>query len=72
MVPGSSAFVAGLRDGQALTGWSVHDGAPEEKAELTIRDGGEERKIRYLPQGAPLPVPRFSAGDAKACPAQAL
>ncbi len=70
--PGSSASLAGLRDGQSLTGWSVHGGEPEEKVEFTVREGGEERKIRYLPQGPAVPVPRFAVGDPAACASQGL
>ena len=58
---GSSAFQAGLRDGQRLRGWSVHGSRPDREVELKIQDGEEgERTISYLPQGEPIDVPQLS------------
>jgi predicted metalloprotease with PDZ domain len=55
VVPGSAAERAGLVDGMALRGWSVHFGAADRPVELVVEDEGVERTFRYLPAGAPLP-----------------
>lgn len=60
---GSSAFRAGLRDGQRLKGWSVHGSRPDREVELKIEDGEGERMISYFPQGEPIHVPRLSLGE---------
>jgi predicted metalloprotease with PDZ domain len=58
---GTRAWEAGLRDGQRLVGWSVRHGDADTAVELgVIPEGGERRKIRYMPQATPVAVPRFS------------
>ena len=59
--PGSSAYRAGLRDGQRLVGWSITAGDPLRTVELTIEEGGVKRKIEYLPQGSPVGVVQLTA-----------
>ena len=58
---GSAAEKAGLREGQALAGWSVAFGNPDVPIEMTVREAGEERKLRWLPQGEPVSVPQVRA-----------
>lgn len=57
----SNAYRAGLRNGQAIKGWSLHRGDPKIPVEITIDDGGNGRTIRYLPQGRPSKVVQFAA-----------
>lgn len=63
---GSLAAQAGLRDGQELLRWSVERGNIERPVLLTVRDGSGERRIEYLPQGDPIPVPRVRLNPAAA------
>ncbi|WP_197284566.1 M61 family metallopeptidase [Piscinibacter sakaiensis] len=51
VVPGGPAAAAGLRDGQALLGWSVYGGDTSRDIELTLPgvDGGPARPLRYRP-----------------------
>jgi predicted metalloprotease with PDZ domain len=62
---GSAAEKAGLREGQALAGWSVAIGQPDVPIEMTVREDGQDRVIRWLPKGAPVSVTqvRAVAGD---------
>lgn len=64
LVPGSAAERAGLREGDVVQGWSIYFNKPEVPVEVTT--GGKH--ISYLPQGAPVDVPRFKVHDAAACP----
>jgi predicted metalloprotease with PDZ domain len=57
---GSNAYRAGLRDGQRIASWSLHDGDRSVPAEVTIEDGATKRTIRYLPEGKPLDVAMFA------------
>jgi len=57
---GSNAYRAGLRDGQKIASWSLHDRDRKVTAEVTIEDGGTKRTIRYLPEGKPMSVPVFA------------
>jgi predicted metalloprotease with PDZ domain len=52
--PGGCAERAGLRDGMQLRSWSVHFGAVQQPIEIAVREGGEVRKLSYLPQGPPV------------------
>jgi predicted metalloprotease with PDZ domain len=56
----SNAFASGLRDGQKLLGWEVHDQQPLKPARLTVMDGARRLDLSYLPQGPPIQVPLFS------------
>jgi predicted metalloprotease with PDZ domain len=47
----SRAYRAGLRNGQKLASWTIHEGDPEVAAEVTIEDGTTKRTVRYLPEG---------------------
>jgi predicted metalloprotease with PDZ domain len=51
VVPGGPAAAAGLRDGQALLGWSVYGGDVTKDIELTLpgADGAPPRVVRYRP-----------------------
>jgi len=53
---GSAAERAGLREGLPIVRWSVSFGRPEVPVEMVVRDGAEERTIRWLPQGDARPV----------------
>ena len=64
LVPGSAAERAGLREGDAVQGWSIYFNKPEVPVEITT--GGKH--ITYLPQGAPVEVPVFAVADASSCP----
>jgi predicted metalloprotease with PDZ domain len=59
--PGSAAERAGLRNGQALTGWSLEPGNPDREVELTFLEDNNRKVIRYLPQGDPIEIPAFRA-----------
>jgi len=61
VVPGSSAYQAGLRNGQKLEHFSIHRGDPRHPVEATLEDGGAKRIVSYLPQGKPVNVVQFSA-----------
>jgi predicted metalloprotease with PDZ domain len=64
--PGSAAARAGLRDSEALSGWSgIHNGDPDQ--EVVLRVGPDRRKITYLPRGKDVAVPQFAVHDAAAC-----
>ena len=58
--PESAAFRAGLRDGQAVLGWSLWYGDADHEVVLSVRDaeGGAVRQIRYLPRGRPITIPQ--------------
>lgn len=53
--PGGPAERAGLKNGMKLAGWSVTRGDPTREVELTLRESGTTRTLRYLPHGAPVP-----------------
>ena len=61
MKKGSAAEKAGLREGQALAGWSVAIGQPDVPIEMTVREDGQDRVIRWLPKGAPVSVTQVRA-----------
>lgn len=66
VVPGSAAHAAGLRDGQELTGWSVHYGDVER--EIALQLGGDgPGEVRWLPRGERLEVPRFHPREGADC-----
>lgn len=77
LVPGSAAEKAGLVEGQALAGWSIHFGDAAAPVTLTVRTEDGKAKLTYLPASEPRPVPQFrprwsrpgSGEDAKPCPA---
>jgi predicted metalloprotease with PDZ domain len=53
------AYAAGLRDGQRLVSYSLMYGQSEHKAEFTIEENEERRKIAYYPRGAATTVPAY-------------
>jgi predicted metalloprotease with PDZ domain len=57
---GSRAEAAGLRDGSRLYALSVHGDRIDVPVEIDVEQAGERRKIRWLPQGEPVPVPQFA------------
>ena len=61
---GSAAYAAGLRDGQALVGFSVHHGNPDRQIELKIKEGEQPRSVVYFPRGEPIRMPRYQPNDA--------
>jgi hypothetical protein len=63
--PGSAAARAGLRDGDALSGWSIHNGDPDQ--EVTLWIGADRRKLSYLPRGKDVSLPQLAVHDAAAC-----
>jgi predicted metalloprotease with PDZ domain len=60
---GSSAYRAGLRNGQRISSWNIHDGDPKVTAEVTLEDGATKRTVRYLPVGNPTNVPAFTLAE---------
>jgi predicted metalloprotease with PDZ domain len=55
----SAAALAGLRDGQPIVGWSMMPGRADVPIELTVQEKGEERTVRWQPQGQVLRVPQL-------------
>jgi predicted metalloprotease with PDZ domain len=47
--PGTAAYDAGLRDGQKALRRSIYVGDPTKPVELTIKDGEQEKAVKYLP-----------------------
>jgi predicted metalloprotease with PDZ domain len=56
---GTRAYDAGLREGQRLRALSIHGNRPEVPVVVEVSDGGEPRKLTWLPQGETMPVPQF-------------
>ena len=67
---GSEAWKAGLRDGQRLVGWSIHNGDASKEVRLTIQTPDGEHVLRYYPHGADISIQRFTldSGDYSAHP----
>jgi predicted metalloprotease with PDZ domain len=63
--PGSAAARAGLHDGDALSGLSIHKGDPDQ--EVTLWVGPDRRKLTYLPRGKDVSLPQLAVHDAAAC-----
>jgi predicted metalloprotease with PDZ domain len=63
--PGSAAARAGLREGDALAGYSITPGNPDTQIELKV--GPDRHKISYLPRGKQLAVPQFTVHDPATC-----
>jgi hypothetical protein len=60
--PNGAAWTAGLRDGMSIVSASLWRGDASRPVEMRVRDGGEVRMIRFLPQGdAREPVQEFTA-----------
>jgi predicted metalloprotease with PDZ domain len=61
VVPGSAAYRAGLRDGQMIVKrLPIVVGDAMREVELTIKDNGKEKTIRFLPMSNDkTPVPQF-------------
>lgn len=55
---GSSAEKAGLRDGDELSGWSIH-GDADRKIELKVKRNGRTRDVSYYPRGTARRVMQF-------------
>jgi predicted metalloprotease with PDZ domain len=51
VVEGGPAFAAGLRNGQALTGFSVNNGDPDLLARFTIHTDSGDKQIAFYPRG---------------------
>jgi predicted metalloprotease with PDZ domain len=67
LVPGSAAQRAGLRDGDALAGFSAAIGDASQPVKVTVRDGAGTRDIEYLPCVAALEVPSFQFSGSPTC-----
>ena len=60
VVEQSSAYAAGLRNGQKILGASVYFGNTNKPIELNIEENGQSRKIVYLPQAVEkILIPQF-------------
>lgn len=56
---GSSAWQAGVRDGQQLGGFALWSGNPDREVTLTLRDiDGRREKLTFLPHGKLLSIPQ--------------
>ena len=61
---GSAAFQAGLRDGQQVTGMSIHFNDVSKPVRLTVHAEGSTRIVEYYPRGQSIgPVPQFHVND---------
>jgi predicted metalloprotease with PDZ domain len=56
----SEAWKAGLRDGQRLVGWSIHNGDASKEVRLTIQTADGELVLRYYPRGSDISIQRFT------------
>ena len=63
----SNAYLAGLRAGQQLGGWSISYGQPGTEVVLQSREEEEPQELRFLPAGPKRMVPRFDVVDEAAC-----
>jgi len=60
---GSAAERAGLKEGQKLKSLSIAWGDPTHPVEIGVKDGDDERKISWIPQGDPIEVPQVRPRD---------
>jgi predicted metalloprotease with PDZ domain len=61
---GSAAYVAGLREGQTLSGrMSLTNNEPEHAVIVGIRDDAGERELQFLPKGPPAQAWQYRLGD---------
>ncbi len=63
VVEGSRAHDAGLRNGQKLRGWSYNRDEIDRPVELTVEQDGKEQKLRYVPAGAEVSIPKYEPDD---------
>ena len=61
----SEAYRAGLRNGQELLHWSIHNGDTSQEVRLTLKADDGERVLTYLPQGGRMPVQQFAVDQEK-------
>ena len=66
--PAGSAFQAGLRDGQRLTGWSVYNDQPDKIAKLTIQTDTGRQTIEYYPRGKTVTLQQYHIDPACGLP----
>jgi predicted metalloprotease with PDZ domain len=59
VVQGGPAYRAGLRDGQAVTGFSVYNNQPDRMAKITVQGDTGSVVIAYYPRGASISVPQL-------------
>jgi len=59
--PGSAAAAAGLKNGDELAGWTVHND-PDRKLRLGVRRGGKVTAIEFYPRGKKRVAVQFTAG----------
>lgn len=62
LVTGSAAAAAGLREGDVLTGWSLHSD-PERMIRVQVRRDGKLRVIEYYPRGAARELLQFAPAN---------
>ena len=67
VVEGGPAYLAGLRDGEALKGVSVYKGEPERPAKFRVAMDGGEREIIFFPRGKPMAAWQYELVPAGAC-----
>jgi predicted metalloprotease with PDZ domain len=58
--PDSEAYKAGLRNGQELAAWSIHDGDASKQIRLKIKSAEGVRVLEYYPAGRKVSVQQFS------------
>jgi predicted metalloprotease with PDZ domain len=66
LVPGSPAAQAGLQEGERLSGAAIWPGDAEREVELQVGPQGSERRVVFLPRGAPVAGQRAVVRDAAA------
>jgi predicted metalloprotease with PDZ domain len=64
---GSAAERAGLKEGLKLKSLSIDWGDPTRPVEIGVKDGDEDRRISWLPQGDPVDVPQVKPRDGADC-----
>lgn len=56
----SEAWKAGLRNGQRLLSWSIHNGDTSKEVRLTVQTADGEHVLRYYPRGPDISIQRFT------------
>ena len=62
VAPDGPAYRAGLRDGQELVGYAVHNNDPDKLAKITVRTLSGTKDIGYYPRGKTIKVLQFNVG----------
>ena len=69
---GSAAAAAGLREGDALVGWSFYNEQVDQTVKMQVKRGTGVQTITYVPAGEPVRMIVFEPGDQRACPTAGL